>query len=205
MKNKLPFWLTFLVWLPSTLATLTGVFLFQAYRSSLTEKKQTLEAFAQETSAYEMYASYRNILQETDFQLMTPDEVALLVKDYLQKNNSPMVDAYQDLIDTARKYEIDPLLLVSIAQCESNLGKKMPQNCYNPFGWGIHKAGTLCFSSWKEGFDRVAQGLRENYLDEGLVTPDKIMYKYNYASATERDGSWGKCVKQFLNELQDLR
>ena len=113
-----------------------------------------------------------------------------------------MVDESDKLIAAARKNQLDPLLLVAIAQCESNLGKKMPVDCHNPFGWGIHSAGTLCFDSWEEGFEKVASGLRKQYVDKGLVTPDEIMTKYNYDSWKDREGSWGKCVKSFLEDLQ---
>ena len=113
-----------------------------------------------------------------------------------------MVDEANTLVETARKYNLDPFLLVAIAQCESNLGKKMPPECYNPFGWGIHSAGTLCFTDWKEGFERVSQGLREKYLDKGLTDPHEIMLKYNLNSVQNAGGSWAKCVEKFLAEIE---
>jgi len=198
MKPKLPFLLTFLVWLPATFLTLVCVFVFQALR----ENSQIIkgQVLAQETSI-EVNPNWFSQMPMSDIE---EKMLRANVKDYLKKYHSPMIDVADKLVDAARKNNLDPLLLVAIAQCESNLGKKMPSECHNPFGWGIHSTGRLCFNTWEEGFEKVASGLRKQYVDKGLISPEEIMTKYNYDSWKDRDGSWAKCVVKFMNDLQPV-
>lgn len=163
---------------------------------------------------YKFYASLPKVLgaQTVDaYYIESQDVVPELVHNYLKKYNSPMVDTSYDLVQAARKYELDPLLLVAIAQCESNLGKKMPHEteniyeCHNPFGWGIHASGTLCFDTWAEGYETVAKGLKQKYVDQGLERPEDIMQLYTPASIEKAGGSWAKCVSKFLGQLNEMR
>ena len=73
-----------------------------------------------------MYNFYPKVLGATVFNITSEDAVPVLVEEYLQEHDSPMLDTSEALVESARKYDLDPLLLVAIAQCESNLGKKMP-------------------------------------------------------------------------------
>lgn len=134
-----------------------------------------------------------------------------------------MVATCQDFTNIFRDNQVDPIFALAIAQCESNLGEKMPvpedQNClsnvqpgedpgdccHNAMGWGIHSAGTLCFNTWQESYSAIARGLRKKYYDQDLQTTEEIMAKYNSTSALERDGSWGKCVDQFVEEIARLK
>lgn len=101
-----------------------------------------------------------------------------------------------------RSYQIDPLLGLAIAECESNLGTKMPPDCYNPFGLGIHSRGTLCFNSWEEGFEAEAKFLRNQYFSKGVTAPEDIMITYT-PPALEKEGSWAKCINHFLDKFQN--
>ena len=148
-----------------------------------------------------MYFSLPKILGVSTFQWNHKNITLELTKEYLEKYHSPMLEAAEDLVDIAQKYDLDPLLLLAIAQCESNLGKKMPPNCHNPFGWGIHSRGTLCFSSWQESFEKVCEGLKEKYFNKGLHSPEELMIKYT-PPALEKNGSWAKCVNHFLEDLK---
>lgn len=141
-------------------------------------------------------------------QVSSIDPIPQLVYDYLDQHHSPMLESSENFVSIARKYNIDPLFMLSIAQCESNLGKKMPHKtediyeCHNPFGWGIHQGGTLCFPTWEEGYQAVAKGLKEKYYNKGYKTTEEIMTKYT-PSALERGGSWAKCVNHFLGKLNN--
>jgi len=160
------------------------------------------------------YGSVPKILGEqapNAFYVQSRDIIPRLIELYLRKNKSPMLDSYQDLIAAAQEYGLDPIFMVSIAQCESNLGKKMPHKdsddpyaCHNPFGWGIHSEGTLCFDSWQAGYRAVAEGLRKKYLNQGYASTEEIMIKYT-PPALEKQGSWAKCVNHFIEDLNELK
>ena len=132
--------------------------------------------------------------------LAKEDARPMLINQYLEHYNSPMAGMGDYIVKISDRFKLDPYLVVAIAQQESNLGKLMPPNCHNAWGWGIHSAGTLCFDSWNEGINTFVSGLAEKYLAYGLHTPEEIMTKYN---ATSPNGAWAKGINQFLEELQN--
>ncbi len=133
------------------------------------------------------------------FEIRGVDSRPVLLKQYLAYYHSPL-EPYADYIFAiSQKYDLDYRLLVAIAQQESNLGKKIPPGSYNAWGWGIHSRGTLGFSAWEEAIETVARGLREDYLNQGLTTPEEIMSKYTPLS----DGSWAAGVGQFMAEIEE--
>lgn len=130
--------------------------------------------------------------------IASEDARPLIIERYLTHYKSPMAGEADYIVKIADHFEIDPYLVVAIAQQESNLGKLMPPNCHNAWGWGIHRAGTLCFDNWHEGINTFVSGIAEKYVAYGLRTPEQIMTKYN---ATSPGGAWAKGVNQFLQEL----
>jgi len=177
---------------------------FLAYQQA--QKALTAIEASQKATSYQLYASTPNKVlgTNTSSDIKAENPTPEIIKTYLKTHNSPMLEAADSLLETAEKYNLDPLFLIAIAQCESNLGKKMPApDCYNPFGWGIHSEGTLCFKSWEEGFEKVVKGLSEKYFGKGYETPEQIMAKYT-PQALEKNGSWAKCINQFLAELRSL-
>lgn len=201
--------LALFVWFPITLLTLVFSTLYLNYYQKTSQVKNDPKIYISQMP-HNFYASIPKVLGAkiiTTYKISSEDIVPDLVYNYLKKFHSPMLESSPNLIDTARKYEIDPLFMLSIAQCESNLGKKMPHKtedkyeCHNPFGWGIHQGGTLCFESWEEGYEAVAKGLKEKYYDKGYLTTEDIMVKYT-PPALEKEGSWAKCVNYFLRKIE---
>lgn len=121
-----------------------------------------------------------------------------IVRQYLEKYNSPLEPFANQVVEAADKNGLDFRLLVAIAQQESNVCKKIPDNSYNCWGWGVHAKGTLRFSNYSEAVDTVSQGIKEDYIDKGYTTPEVIMKKYTPASP----GSWAAGVTQFLSEME---
>jgi hypothetical protein len=201
-----------LLWFPFTICSIFFLLGYYATNDNLfpfqTKPKDTIGSINQ--VPYKLYTSLPEVLgtqTANAYEIKSEDINPQLIYQYLKKYKSPMADTTEDLIAAAQKYEIDPLFMVAIAQCESNLGKKMPisdeedkSGCHNPFGWGIHKGGTLCFDTWQEGYQTVAEGLRKKYFDNGLTNPEDIMAIYT-PPALEKGGSWAKCINQFLQAL----
>jgi len=121
-----------------------------------------------------------------------------IIKQYLEYYNSPLLPYSDTIIQAADKYSIDYRLITAIAQQESNLCKIIPPGSYNCWGWGITGSGTLGFNSYEDGIDTVSKGLRENYLDKGYSTIEKIMSKYTPQS----NGSWSFGVNKFMTEME---
>jgi len=201
------------LWVPTALASL--IFSLHVYAKNIVNNNQKVNKIGSNiTQPYMLYQSVPKVLGEqapNAFYIQSQDIMPRLIELYLRKNNSPMLDSYQDLINIAQKYGIDPIFMVSIAQCESNLGKKMPHedsedpySCHNPFGWGIHSQSTLCFDTWQAGYEAVAEGLRKKYINKGYESTEDIMTKYT-PPALEKQGSWAKCVNHFVEDLNALK
>lgn len=150
--------------------------------------------------AYNLFASPPPVLGSFTSFASTGDARALTLEQFFSKFHSPLASYSENFIESSEKYAIPWQLLPAISMQESSGGRNVPDGCFNPFGWGIHKNGTLCFTSWEEGIDKVAKGIKEKYIDSGLVTIEQIMSKYNPTSYN-RDGSWGYGVQFFLDEL----
>jgi hypothetical protein len=132
------------------------------------------------------------------FEVDTADARPVIIRQYLEKHRSPLVPQADYFFEIAKKYNLDYRLLVAIAQQESNLGKKIPEGTYNAWGWGIHSRGTLGFSSWEEGIETVARGLREDYLNKGFVGLEQIAARY----APPSKEAWAFGVNQFMEEME---
>jgi hypothetical protein len=125
------------------------------------------------------------------------DKRAQILQAYLEKHNSPLAYHAHDFIEAADKNGIDWKLVPAIAGVESTFGKAIPGG-YNAWGWGVYGDQAIYFSSWKNGINTVAEGLKTRYVDKGLTDP----YAMNkvYAAST----AWGGHVAFFLNDLDQF-
>lgn len=120
------------------------------------------------------------------------------LKNFFRKYNSPLYDYAELIVNVSDKYNFDYRLLPAIAMQESNLCKYIPENSHNCWGWGIYGNLVTKFSSYEEAIETVAKGIKENYINKGLVTASSIMKKYTPSS----NGSWARGVNTFLRALE---
>ncbi|NTU46819.1 hypothetical protein HGA88_04285 [Candidatus Roizmanbacteria bacterium] len=129
---------------------------------------------------------------------ITEDGRAANLKSFFRKYNSPLYDSADFIVQMADKYQFDYRLLPAIAMQESNLCRVIPNNSYNCWGWGIYGSTVTRFDSYTDAIETVSRGLKQNYIDHGLVTATDIMSKYNPSS----NGSWAHGVNTFLDALE---
>lgn len=120
------------------------------------------------------------------------------LKSFFRKYNSPLYDFADVIVKTADTYQFDYRLLPAIAMQESNLCKYIPENSYNCWGWGIYGDTVTRFESYPEAIETVSKGIKEHYINKGLVTATTIMEKYTPSS----NGSWANGVNTFLRALE---
>lgn len=149
-------------------------------------------------SGVQVYASLPSASPSVSGKVIGSDARPEIIKEYLASFDSPLLPYADLIVRTADKYKIDYRLTTAIAQQESNLCKKIPDESYNCWGWGINDSGTLKFSSFADGIDEVSRGLKESYIDQGFLNPDQIMTKYTPLS----NGSWAYAVNQFMQDLR---
>ena len=132
-------------------------------------------------------------------QIVADDARPLLIKKYLEKYKSPLLPYADMIISLSDTYKFDYYWIVAIAQQESNLCKKIPDNSFNCWGYGINSAGTLRFASYELALKSYAEYLKREYFDKGLNTPELIMKKY----CPHSNGSWAFGVNQFIHEIEN--
>lgn len=162
--------------------------------------RQEARYLSNQTKPAYAFAAIPKIAYEIKTAIATQDARPIVINKYMDKWGSPMEDMGNYITSIADEYKVDPYLIVAIAQQESNLGKKIPDNCHNAWGWGIHSEGTLCFDSWEEGIDTFTRGIAQSYYAYGLYTPDEIMTKYVPHSP---EGAWANGVSTFLSQLEN--
>ena len=157
-----------------------------------------LENILSISQSSDSYNASPKILGVSSAMIVAKDGRADILDNYFKKYNSPMAGLGSAIVESADRHKIPFGYLAAIGQCEGNLGKTIPHNSYKTWGWGIYGTTMTKFSSWEEAIETVSKGLRKNYFDLGLDTPEKIMPKYTPPS----QGSWAICVGTFLSELK---
>lgn len=120
------------------------------------------------------------------------------LKSFFRKNNSPLYDYADKIVEISDKYKFDYRLLPAIAMQESSLCRVIPDDSHNCWGWGIYGTTVTRFNSYDEAIEAVGKGIKEHYIDKGLVTASAIMKKYTPPSS----GSWAYGVNTFLKALE---
>jgi hypothetical protein len=120
------------------------------------------------------------------------------LKIFFRKYNSLLYDFADYIVSVSDKYGFDYRLLPAIAMQESTLCKYIPDNSFNCWGYGIYGNQILKFSSYNEAIETVARGIKDNYIDKGLKTPEAIMSKYTPSSP----GSWARGINHSFRLLE---
>lgn len=126
------------------------------------------------------------------------DSRVAVLKVFFRKHNSPLYDHADFIVKVSDEYELDYRLIPAIAMQESTACKVIPHNSHNCWGWGIYGNKITRFGSYPEAIETVAKGLKTNYIDKGLTTPEAIMAKYTPSS----NGSWARGVSSVLGVLE---
>lgn len=138
--------------------------------------------------------------RKADFyiSLETKDARIEVLQDFFKKHSSSLLPFAAEIVAKADEYSLDYRLLPAIAMQESNLCKKIPQNSFNCFGFGIYGGKVLKFSGYDEAINSVSKALSQEYAKKGLVNPKEIMTKYNPTNTN----SWAESVSYFMQNLQ---
>lgn len=159
------------------------------------------QKFTQISDSYRLYQALPLNQVEIKESIERGDGRSLIIENFLESQNSPLAGNSADFITVSDFYQLDFRLLTAIAMQESNGGKRIPEGTFNPFGYGIYGSKKVHFENWKDAIETVGKALREDYLNEGLHTPEQIMTKYTPPSLA-KGGAWAKGVNQFMEELQ---
>lgn len=151
---------------------------------------------------YNLFSAQPPVLGVSDTNLNSKDSRAQIIDRALAKYRCPMEDLGETIVKYGDKYSVDPYLIYAIAQQESNCGKKIPKNSFNPFGFAVYTGQEKGaeFKSWDHAIEMEAQ-LLAAYHAKGLIEPCQIMLRYTPSSIT-KGSPWCKGVNYFINEIK---
>lgn len=153
------------------------------------------------SQSFKLYSALPENSIQVSEKLEPLDARPKIIENFFKEYDAPLAEFSEVFVKVSNKYQLDYRLLPSIAMQESHGGKKVIKDSFNPFGYGIYGKLVLKFASWEEGIERVGKALREDYLNNGLKTPQQIMTKYTPPSQA-KGGNWAKGVSTFIQELQ---
>lgn len=162
-----------------------------------------LSVIPQYSDDFQIAAENRGTAQVLGASVVAADARALLLESFLRQHDSPMTPYADLIVQKSDENGIDFRLVVAIAMCESNLGKRMPTtNSHNAWGISVYtgEQSGATFRDWPFAIDWVSKYIKEKYYDNGLVTLEDIGAVWAPPS-TENGNSWMSCVEGFQNSI----
>lgn len=137
------------------------------------------------------------VLGAIDTGVKLADGRAANLQRFLRSINSPLFEYADIIVEEADKYGYDYRVLVAIAMQESTACKRIPPDSYNCWGWGIYGDTVTRFDSYDDAIRTVSAGIKDQYIDKGLITTEDIMRKYTPSSET-----WASAVRHFFDRIE---
>lgn len=190
-------WMLFPGWMVVTCLTLFLALNNYQEISFEAEKVRASEPKSEVVLPNLLYASLPNSTDNIKTEIFVADARPEIIRQYLAKYDSPLLPYSDMLVRVADENGFDFRWMVAIAQQESNLCKKIPENSYNCWGWGIYGDKVTRFASYEDAIRRIAPQLKDKFLVKTL-DPHQVMETYTPPS----DGSWAFGVKQFMAEME---
>jgi hypothetical protein len=185
-----------------SLAPLTLILVFLAGYFKLTSPSGMLSLLNTQTN-YKLFQSIPDMRREHEIIAKTYaiDARTVLLKKFFSKYSSPLEKQADFIVYQADKYSIDYRLIPAISMQESTGCKFIPDNSFNCWGYGIYGDKVTRFSGYEEAIETVSRGLRKNYYEKGLTTPQAIMHKYTPPSIA-LGGPWASGVEYFFDDIE---
>jgi len=188
------------LWPIATVSTLTiSVLLFLILPLNPSQTGKVLGASTPELhTTYQQFSAVPASDTSVAQNVTVTDARIEILKQFLGRYDSPLVNHAKTLVETADKYHLDFRLLPAVAMQESGLCKVIPDESHNCWGYGIYGDKVLRFASYEEAIEKVGSGLSSDYVYDGLTTPELIMSRYTPSS----NGSWAVSVRHFMEEME---
>lgn len=146
-----------------------------------------------------VFAALPTFDQPIKTSVKTADARTEIVRQYLHKFGSPLEPHSDLIVNLSDQYQFDYRWLVAIAQQESNLCKRIPENSYNCWGWGIYGDKVTRFDNYEDALRRIAPQFTKIFLKGNhSKDPSEVMKTYTPPS----DGSWAFGINQFFDHLE---
>lgn len=169
------------------------IFLFVVLLSSVTTLSFPTKVSANTAATSAVLSTPNELLEKAD------DNRAQILREYLEKRNSPLAPYAKTFINEADKNDLDWRLVASISGLESSFGIHIPAYSFNGWGFGIYGDNVKRFESWDEGISVVSKALREDYMNKWGAENVYDIGKRYAASPT-----WAVRVQYFINSIDEF-
>jgi hypothetical protein len=188
-------------WFPLTLILL--IVNFSLLRAISSQGSEGMTAEGQELVPKQITAA-AGTAQILGASVIAGDARELLISQFLKGHLSPMTPYAGHIVREADRLGIDFRLVVAIAMCESNLGKKMPKlDEFNAWGIAVYtgKNQGKAFQSWDHAISWVSSYIKTKYYDRGIT--DLVAIGAIWAPPSVANGnSWSNCVELYQNSIR---
>ena len=144
------------------------------------------------------YAALPPADEEFTHKIEQADSRVEIVRQFLERYNSPLEPYAPDLVAASERYELDFRLLPAIAMQESTACKRIIKDSYNCWGWGIYGSKVTKFNNYPEAIETISKGLHEKYSSRGLITPHEVGKMYNPSNTN----NWADNVTIFMDRMK---
>lgn len=103
------------------------------------------------------------------------------------------------ITEECQKQNIEPTLAIAISRLETGRFTSSAFNNYNNFGGMSVNEVPIYYNTKNEGVRNFVENLKENYIQQGLNTPEEISKKYCPANARQ----WANVVNELMEEEND--
>lgn len=191
--------LLLVLWFP-----LTFILLFLNLALLRTLNRQATPVQAGETTVFpKNITAMAGTAQILGSSVVAGDARALLLKSFLNQHNSPMAPFSELIVTEADSNGLDFRMVVAIAMCESNLGKRMPKKDeFNAWGIAVYTGENKgkAFDSWPHAITWVSQYIKTKYYDRN-ITDLKDIGAIWAPPSVEKGYSWTNCVQNFQGTI----
>lgn len=165
---------------------------------------QVVANFKQQFDYSKIFANTSKVLGIASQEMLERDARPLIIDEYLTSIGAPMAGTGNFMVAEADRLGLDWTWIPAICMVESNCGKSIPPDSFNPFGYGVLDDGQVLmrFASWEESITAEAIYLKKEYFDKGYTNEKEVMSKYCPVSIG-KGGAWAKAVEFFRNLYQN--
>ncbi len=183
---------TFFTIAPAIFGFVLLFFLFVSYHQSPSDSSRHTTS---KKVAYAALPSGQSVLGES---ITSSHAEVELIRQFLARHKSPLEPYAEYFVLKANEHGLDPRLLPAIAMQESTLCRRIPENSFNCWGFGIYGGKVTKFNDFGHAIDVISKTLGTKYKQKGLVTPDQIMTMYTPSNV----GTWSANVTFFMEEME---
>jgi hypothetical protein len=124
--------------------------------------------------------------------------LAKTIGDFLSGKSSPLKNLGPLFVKYGNLYDLDPRLMVAIADAESTYGENMPSGSFNPFGL-MQNGALIKYPSWEAAINALGKSLTNPHHNYDLSNTENL---YNGTYCTSGDCAGGAShINTVLNAL----